>query len=175
MGSYHADSRASQNSTITPGQISASASLRGSSWVSLAGPYGPAGSEAESIFEVSFNVLTPIQYVMAVSRTLSFVDLPYPEFDFFLTSANHGNILDNHNLTGANLFSGILIPDTYTLRFDAKIDTVADPFGDFKSADYSMNLSIADVPDTGSCGLFFIITLAGLAVAQRKLGYTTRT
>jgi VPDSG-CTERM motif len=159
MGSYHADSRASQTSTITVDQISVSASLRGSTLVSLAGPYGPASSLASSIFEVSFIVLDVLEYELAESHAGSFHDLPVPHFDFLFTSTNHGNILGATNFFGANHLSGILLPDVYTLRFNADISTVPDPLGDFKQADYSLNFRVAPVPDAGST-----LTLLGLAL-----------
>ena len=140
LGTYHADSRASQASSITSDHISVNASLGGSTSVALAGPYGPADSAASSVFEVSFSVLEPLNYSLDVSRGFFGHDLPLPEFDFFLDSAHHGTLWDNHNLTGFDSFSGILVPDTYTLRFNASIMCVADPLGDFKAANYGMDL-----------------------------------
>jgi VPDSG-CTERM motif len=86
-------------------------------------------------------------------------DLPVPHFDFLFTSTNHGNILGATNFFGANHLSGILLPDVYTLRFNADISTVPDPLGDFKQADYSLNFRVAPVPDAGST-----LTLLGLAL-----------
>jgi VPDSG-CTERM motif len=168
MGSYHADSLATQTSTITPDQISVSASLSGSTSVSLAGPYGPANSSASSIFEVSFNVLTPLEYQLDASRAFYFHDMPLPGFDFFLTSSNYGTILDNTSLSGANYFSGILLPDVYTLGFNADISTVPDPLGDLKGASYSMNLRVAGVPDAGSTSMLLGMAFVILIAVHRK-------
>jgi hypothetical protein len=168
-GSYHADSRASQTSTITADQIAVTANLWGSSRVSLAGPYGPASSLASSMFEVSFSVLNPLEYQLDAFRSSAFHDLPRPSFDFFLSSANYGNIFGNSHLSQGNHFSGILLPDVYTLRFNAGISTVPDPLGDFKYAAYGMNLRVAAVPDTGSSVTLFLIALAGLIAVHRKV------
>jgi VPDSG-CTERM motif len=173
MGSYHADSRASQTSTITADEISVSASLGGSTMVSWAGPYGPADSWASSIFEVSFNVSTPLEYQLAVSRSFGYHDMPFPHFEFFLSSTNYGKILDNFSLSSPLFFpgpfSGILLPGAYTLRFNADIYAVADPHGDFKLADYSMNLRVAPVPDAGSTLTLLGLALCAIGGISRKL------
>ena len=168
MGSYRADSRATQISTITTERISVSANLWGSAWVSLAGPYGPASSVANSVFEVSFDVLNPLQYQIDTFRSVSFHDLPRPSFDFFLESARAGTILNNADISAANHFSGLLLPDSYTLRFNANLSTVPDPLGDLKFANYSLDLRIASVPDTGSTLVLLFLSLVG-AVVFRQL------
>jgi hypothetical protein len=173
-GFYHADSRASQTSTITADQIAVSASLWGSSRVSLAGPYGPASSSASSIFEVSFSVLNPLAYELDAFRSSAFHDLPPPSFDFSLSSANYGSVLGTSDLSQGSHFSGVLLPDVYTLRFNAGISTVPDPLGDFKYAAYGMNLRVAAVPDTGSSVTFLVIALAGLIVVHRKVSNRAR-
>jgi hypothetical protein len=168
-GSYHADSRASQTSTITADQIAVTANLWGSSRVSLAGPYGPASSLASSMFEVSFGVLTPLEYQLDAFRTSFFPPTPVPTFDFFLSSASSGTILSSNQPFGTNQFSGTLLPDVYTLRFNAGLSTGPDPLGDFKFAAYGMNFSVAAVPDAGSSVTLFVIALAGLIAVHRKV------
>jgi hypothetical protein len=167
QGSYQVDSRASQTSSITADEISVSAKLWGGSLVSLAGPYGRASSQASSIFEVSFGVLTPLEYQLDAFRTSFFLPTPVPTFDFFLSSATSGTVLGSTQSFGFDRFSGTLLPDVYTLRFNAGLSTGPDPLGDFKYAAFNMNLRVTAVPDTGSTVTFLVIALAGLIVVLR--------
>jgi hypothetical protein len=98
-----------------------------------------------------------------------------PGFDFFLTSSNYGRILDNASLSGANHFSGILLPDVYTLRFNADIYAVPDPLGDLKGASYSMNLRVAGVPDVGATGMLLGMAFVALIAVHRKWASGTRS
>ena len=173
MGSYHAESAATQTSIIAVDQISVTASLWGSTRVSLAGPYGPADSSASSVFEVTFDVLDPLAYQLDASRILGWHAMPPPNLNFSLTSAHQGAILSNTSLTGANHFSGILFPDNYTLRFNADIFAVADPLGDFKYVEYSMNLRVTPVPDAGSTGALLAMAFAGLILVRRMSNRNT--
>jgi hypothetical protein len=174
MGSYHADSSANQSSTITADQISVDANLWGSTRVSLVGPYGPASSFASSIFEVSFGVLTPLEYQLDEFHTAGFHDLPPPSFDFYLGSATAGTILANSNLAASSHSSGVLLPDVYTLRFNANLSTVPDPLGDFKFASYSLNLRVASVPDNASSAVLLLISLVVLIGTHQAMARMTR-
>jgi hypothetical protein len=165
-GWFHADSRAVQTSTISADQISVNASLLGNTRVSLAGPYGPTGAFGSSIFEVTFDLATPVDYTLGISRSVFGHDLPRPNLEFSLSSATYGSVLGNDILS---LFSGMLMPDRYTLRFNADFSAVADPLGDVKLVDYSMNFRVAQVPDAGSSVTLLLMALAGLVVLKLKV------
>jgi VPDSG-CTERM motif len=170
-GWFRADSRAIQTSTISADQISVNASLLGNTRVSLAGPYGPTNAFGSSIFEVTFDLAAPVEYTLGISRSAFGHDLPRPNTDFSLSSATYGSILDNSTLSlfSGTPFSGVLMPDIYTLRFNADFSAVADPLGDVKVVDYSMNLSVAQVPDAGSSITLLVMALAGLFVLKLKV------
>jgi hypothetical protein len=88
-----ADSAAIQTSTIGTDQISVATSLRGNTWASFAGPYGPADSKASSTFDVSFGISAPVDYTLAISRFVFGHNLPRPNSEFSLSSATYGSIL----------------------------------------------------------------------------------
>ena len=63
----------------------------------------------------------------------------------------------------------MVLPDVYTLRFNAGLSTVPDPPGDFTHSSYTMNLRVANVPESGSSVLLLLIGLTGVIVVHRKM------
>ena len=163
---FHADSRASQTSSMSADEISANMILRGNTGISLSGPAGPVESRASSIFELTFSILTAQEYEITGSGFLFGHDIPRPNLDFLIASTTSGTILGQSSFFGTH--SGILLPDTYTLRFDSDLSAQKDPLGDVQAADININLRVTSVSDAGSTGMLLGVTFVALITVYRK-------
>ncbi len=163
LESPHADSSASQTSTIAEDELSVDVNLVARSGVSLSSFPGIAATS--SSFEVTFNVLEPLAYQLGGFRNVFYHAAYPPEINFLLNSASYGTILGGLPFSAlyGDGFAGTLLPDIYTLRFNADISTFPDPLGESIIANYGMNLRVTPVPDAGS-------TLALLGLALCAIG-----
>jgi len=179
---HHAKSQSNQTSTISPSAIAVSGSLLADEGGFAFGGGGSSLSLARSVFEVGFRVDAPIAYTLSAAPLLGFHqdsggDGASSLFDFSLTSASHGVILNYYDFLGASLFgdsSGILQPDDYILRLDVLAFTDPDPIGDFAAAEYSVSLTTTTVPESASTGLLLGLALAGLVAMRRRFAHLRR-
>jgi hypothetical protein len=175
QGRAHAESRASQTSAITANEISLSSIVWASEGLTNhTEPFGQtsgAVSSAHSTFEITFNVLEPLIYELDASRSIYRHRWGIFELDFLLGSASHGTILNDLPVEALYFggFSGILLPDIYTLRFNADMVAFADPLGDTEGADYGMNFHVSPVPDAGSTMALLGTALCAIGGICRKL------
>ncbi|MEO7598989.1 MAG: hypothetical protein ABIV50_08650 [Opitutus sp.] len=165
--SYRAASSAAQNSTVSGSDISVDIDLFASSGVSLWGPYSSGYSSTSSAFECIFLVQQALYYEFTMQRFVSGHDLPGPFLNFQLVGDNAGSILNPNSGLFGSPATGILLPDTYTLRFNASAMSVVDPLGDFKSVDWSMHLNTSPVPDGASTFGLLGLALAGTSILGR--------
>ena len=168
IGLLHVDSLASQTSTITADAIALSASLRVNlgPFLDPAFPPSPRQSQASFGFEYTFNVLQPLTYELTapIERSSGHGALP-PNIDIFLSSAGVFTIpLYSGGIVSR---SGVLLPDTYTLRVASNTLVYSDPLGDFQNVNLSLNFRTSPVPDLGSTAVLLAIGFAGLIVVLR--------
>ena len=173
MGPDHAESAATQTSIIAVDEISVTASLWGSTRVSLAGLYGPADSSASSVFKVTFDVLDPLAYQLDASRILGWHAMPPPNLNFSLTSAHQGAILSNTSLTGANHFSGILFPDNNTHALQCRYLRRRGSSRRLQVCRIQARHLVTPVPDAGSTGALLAMAFAGLILVRRMSNRNT--
>jgi hypothetical protein len=170
----HADGQSNQTSIIGTSRLAVSGNLRGREWIGQNGG-SSAAAEMNSVFEVGFRVDAPIAYTLSAAPLLGFHQDSggvgaSSLFDFSLTSANHGVILNYYDFLGASLFgdsSGILQPDDYMLRLNASVSLVPDPLGDVAFAEYGVTFTVT--PESAPTALLLGMAFAGFAALWRKV------
>ena len=167
-GFSHADSQCSQVSSFMADGFSMHSTLRGQSWIApWMPPYCDASAFAGSVFEITFSVDTPQTFslVGAVQRFNADVELS-------LISYHHGTIIgppDGYPFA----YSGVLEPDTYVLQFDQSLQTLADPLGDLRSVDATLDFQLTAAPEPSvlSLGLLAVLfTLRPLMNSRKRTG-----
>jgi hypothetical protein len=167
-GFSHADSQCSQVSSFTPYGFSVHSILLGQSWIAPWTPPGcDAGAFGSSVFEITFSVDTPEMFSLigSVQRVNANIALS-------LTSYHHGDIIEPPAVYPF-AYSGVLQPDTYVLQFDQNFQTVADPLGDVRSVDATLDFEIAAVPEPSSLSLGLLavaFSLRALRNSRRPIG-----
>ncbi|HZQ46448.1 MAG TPA: PEP-CTERM sorting domain-containing protein, partial [Verrucomicrobiae bacterium] len=161
-------SQATQNSAITPYSISSASFAAVSVATGLYGSGFAANAEANSIFEVGFNIQQPLDYHFSAFQDIEAVG---GFISFEMSSANHGDIFNsstestfgNNNLD----YSGILPPDDYTFRVQEYLSY--NSFGSsYAGGNMNCNL-VLSVPEPATIGPFLALIWLGMVALKRKL------
>ena len=167
---YHADSRATQTSLITPDQISLSSELFAFSsivWSYPATLGRDASSTASTIFDLTFRVQSLQAYTLNWSGSAPQTPGFFPILEFDLINSSGQTIASMSSIFRE--VSGFLAPDDYRLRFNSIVIAVKDPLGNLKTTDFDMNMRVASVPETGSTLALMAIALGAVLVFHPRL------
>ena len=180
----HAESSASQTSSLGAEGFTLSSSLSASSFISLlgAGLGSFANATAVSYFEVTFTVSSPVTYSLLFPVSANSAFPPGGSSNasitniFTLTSILSGEILNINPLSaavvlaGGQLYGELLPGDIYTMVFSQTAQTFSDPFG--AQALLDGQFSFAPIPEAGTNVLLMlglsVLTLTSLAARKRR-------
>ena len=169
----YAKSTATQNSLVTPTEISLSGSVHAESAGAFAVPTGSADAYIKSAFSMSFTLaeVTPI----AFSGSWESFDSPaWPNFlthEFTFSSPQHGTIISGSAPGfGPTYINATLLPGDYTLGLTMEGTAGGgDPLGDEMGGIYNISVSTVSVPDDLPTGSFLGISLLILAILRRRV------
>ena len=175
FGSGYSYARSSQESEIGEDGVSVEGSLYMQSWAPglwALGALGTHDAAGRNLFSVTFQVLEPQAYELEFWQLLGqnefwFTFPEFRRFDFFdFTSPLYGNIVQTDRGTSVGNWSGVLLPDVYTLSYLPDLFTATDYLGDSAQVVYRLDLSVSAVPEGGDTLWLLGIGIAGLVAAR---------
>lgn len=167
-----ANSRASQDSTISSSQFSVRTDVLSQTSSLLPTWPGTCRGEASSTFEVRFKVASLQTYELTLDRSRFAHSFPTIEATFTLSPVDGESILylPLSQFSNGQTFTGTLDPNvTYRLNlFLSTISTTPDPFGELGTV--SADLTFTVVPEPSSLVLLGLAlgTFASIRLARRR-------